>query len=219
MAVWHPAPAIRALIAEANRLAPARSKAGDGTIGDAAHAQRASDHNPDPDGTVDAADLTHDPAGGWDCRIRFAQLLARRNRRIAYVIFARRWFRSYPRGGVPAWTVMPYRGHPHDHHMHVSVLDAHQDDMSPWFRAGAAPSEGGSIVDGLSANEREQLRDMLHAFGPLVNAVMEGVDIDRVPSALQLLLGIERRITALETQLAAGGDTLGHGGGGGHAEG
>lgn len=132
--VWHPAPAIRALIAEANLIAPHRSKAGDGTIGDAAHGQRASDHNPEPDGTVDAADLTHDPAGGWDCHVRFRQLRESRDVRLSYVIFDGWWFRSYARDGTPAWTLMPYRGeNKHRHHMHVSVNDEHQNDVSRWF--------------------------------------------------------------------------------------
>lgn len=62
MAVWRTANAIDQLRSEINLRWPDRSKKSDGTIGDAAHASRDSDHNPwvkvDGVGVVRAIDIT-----------------------------------------------------------------------------------------------------------------------------------------------------------------
>src|SRR3954462_9575169 len=52
MADWVLIPCLKALFAEFNRIAPSRDKASDGSIGDTAHSQTSSDHNPDETGTV-----------------------------------------------------------------------------------------------------------------------------------------------------------------------
>lgn len=65
MSWWVSAAATR-LRQQANQVAPNRSKVSDGTIGNAEHSARTSDHNPRPDGEVCALDLTNDPAGGLD---------------------------------------------------------------------------------------------------------------------------------------------------------
>ena len=57
---WRLARSLETLRAQINALSPNRSKASDGTIGDAAHSARTSDHNPDGGGVVRALDLTHD---------------------------------------------------------------------------------------------------------------------------------------------------------------
>jgi hypothetical protein len=65
---WRPAKSLIQLRDQINQIAPNRSKASDGTIGDAAHASRASDHNPwvreGDAGVVTAIDITHDPDDG-----------------------------------------------------------------------------------------------------------------------------------------------------------
>ena len=43
---WRLARSLETLRAQINRIAPNRSKVSDGTIGDAKHASRSSDHNP-----------------------------------------------------------------------------------------------------------------------------------------------------------------------------
>ena len=42
---WRVARSLDVLLGQLNALAPERSKASDGSIGDAAHASRSSDHN------------------------------------------------------------------------------------------------------------------------------------------------------------------------------
>lgn len=82
---WRLAPSLIALEAEANLLAPRRSKRSDGSIGDLAHASRASDHNP-AGGWVHGLDLTHDPSGGYDAHAQARRIAARRDIRINYII-------------------------------------------------------------------------------------------------------------------------------------
>ena len=62
---WRVAQSLIRLRDQINLAAPTRSKASDGTIGDAAHATRDSDHNPwvkeGALGIVTAMDITHAP--------------------------------------------------------------------------------------------------------------------------------------------------------------
>lgn len=120
--------------------APNRSKDSDGTIGDAAHAARDSDHNPEspppagnPDRQVDALDVTHDPAHGADMAVVSEAIRASHDVRVRYIIFARRIAYPTARNGFAAWAWQPYSGSdPHTGHMHVSVNDVHHDETQPW---------------------------------------------------------------------------------------
>jgi hypothetical protein len=118
------------LLAQINALAPNRSKASDGSIGDPEHQGRPSDHNPDAQGVVRARDFTHDPAHGADMGKISEALRLSRDRRIKYVIFNRRIFSAT----TQPWVWRPYTGsNPHDKHMHVSVVPTSvADDTSPW---------------------------------------------------------------------------------------
>src|SRR5689334_18693055 len=59
MASWILVPSLVALRQEFNVLAPRRSKASDGSIGDAAHARESSDHKPDETGSTPYRDADH----------------------------------------------------------------------------------------------------------------------------------------------------------------
>jgi peptidoglycan hydrolase-like protein with peptidoglycan-binding domain len=127
------AKATAVLLEQVNVAAPNRNKSSDGWIGDTAHAARASDHNPNSAGVVQAQDITHDPAGGFDS-YKFAEYLRNhKDKRIKYVISNRKIFAGA--SGPSAWTWRPYTGsNPHDHHVHVSVSDSAKlyDDTAPW---------------------------------------------------------------------------------------
>jgi len=111
---------------------PNRSKSNDGWIGDADHQTRPSDHNPGDDGVVEAIDVTHDPAGGFDSYV-FAELLRnKRDRRIEYVISNGRIFYA---GGAMPWQWQSYSGaSPHTAHVHISCQPSASvyDDASAW---------------------------------------------------------------------------------------
>jgi peptidoglycan hydrolase-like protein with peptidoglycan-binding domain len=106
-----------------NKQFPKRTKLSDGTIGDTAHQQTNSEHNPDADGSVDA----------WDCDVNLVgsgtptgnamelramrQLIAEFQRQPQ----AQLWIfqRQIANRDIDAWKVRPYSGpSPHDHHCH-----------------------------------------------------------------------------------------------------
>lgn len=127
---------ITCMLAEINRHAPNRSDASDGWIGDAAHAARDSDHNPNSSGVVRAQDITDDPAGGLDGS-ELAHLIVGRFGKHpalmsgAYVIHNGR-ICSFDRRDE-GWR--PYTGtNAHKQHVHVSVSTARAgyDSTQPW---------------------------------------------------------------------------------------
>lgn len=145
--MWRVAKSLEVLRDQVNAAYPGRRKENDGTIGDAAHQARTSDHNPwvkdGAVGVVTALDITHDPAHGVDTYAIAETLRRNRDRRIKYVISNRRIFSSQ----LHAWEWHPYTGaNPHDRHVHISVLsdNALYDDRTPWNLhravAGEAPA-------------------------------------------------------------------------------
>jgi hypothetical protein len=115
---WRLAKSLIVLRDEVNLVAPGRSTASDGTIGDEAHQGTPSDHNPNGADVVCAMDITHDPGSGADMH-QFAEHIKRENgRAVKYVIWNRRIW-SKTRNGE-GWR--SYGGsNPHTKHMHVSV--------------------------------------------------------------------------------------------------
>ncbi|HEY7769481.1 hypothetical protein [Longimicrobium sp.] len=120
---WRTAESLRTLLRQLNAAHPNRSKVHDGTIGDAAHADRKSDHNPNADRVVTALDVTHDPRNGPDCGRLALALVASRDPRIKYIIWEGRMCRSYrAKDGTAPWTWTPYTGpNKHTKHLHLSV--------------------------------------------------------------------------------------------------
>lgn len=135
---WRLARSLEKLRAQANAKFPARNKGSDGTIGDAAHASRDSDHNPHIiDGdmrVVSALDLTNDHEHCPSQAVVDA-LVASRDPRIKYIIFNEKMVSSYPTSSAPAWTWRPYGGaNKHQKHFHISVVieKAGYDDERDW---------------------------------------------------------------------------------------
>lgn len=160
MKPWTLAPSLAELREQINTAWPSRSKASDGTIGDAAHAATKSEHNPDAQGVVRAFDITHDPVHGPHGTTLAMKLVGSRDPRILYVIWNRRIARSYPKPGIPAWTWSRYTGaDPHTNHVHLSVVsDGRANSTTPW-RISATPTEEDPLAqftdDDLKANAAE----------------------------------------------------------------
>lgn len=140
MAAYREAKALQTLHAELNDLAPERSIASDGWIGDADHAARDSDHNPWVKdsrgiGVVRARDFTHDPAGGLDCDWLAAHLASLLGVHPAmgagaYVIWEDRIISANRLS--ERWR--PYSGsNEHRKHCHVSVGLTGYDNTTPWL--------------------------------------------------------------------------------------
>lgn len=189
MADWRVAHSLEKYRAQINAARPNRKKADDGTVGDAAHASRSSDHNPwvmdGAMGVVTAMDITHDPAGGVDSYKLAEMLRTKKDRRLKYVISNRRIFSSV----TSPWTWRPYSGsNPHDHHAHVSVQSTKSlyDNIDDWdfgdFFGGAAPPPSGEtdhsvLRRGDKGAEVALLQKLLHIkedgyFGPNTEAAV-----------------------------------------------
>jgi hypothetical protein len=143
---WRLARSLETLRASVNARWPNRDKASDGTIGDAAHAAKSSDHNPwvvvAGVGVVRALDIdvTGIDAGWYAEQLRL--LGAAGDHRLTpggYVIFNRR----ITTASFAGWAA--YTGsNPHTGHVHVSVTTkaAGFDDPAPWTFLRAAPGTG-----------------------------------------------------------------------------
>ena len=147
---WRVAASLLKMRDQANACWPNRSKSSDGTVGDAAHASRKSDHNPwvkdGGTGVVTAFDLTHDPGKGVDTWAMAEHLRQTRDPRIKYVISNHRIFNSTD------WKWKKYTGsNPHSLHMHVSVHSAKTkyDDTCDWSLAPGAGAPAGPGATGL----------------------------------------------------------------------
>lgn len=131
MTAWRLSPALVTLRAQLDAAEPNRDRRSDGTIGDAAHAARTSEHNPDAQGIVCAFDGTHGPywkAPQLDVH-RIVEDLAN-DTRSKYTIFEGR----IKEPGGP-WK--PYHGpSPHREHFHQSVTQAGKNDPRPWNLPG-----------------------------------------------------------------------------------
>jgi len=115
------APALATLRTQINDMWPNRSKASDGWIGDAAHAARVSDHNPDSRGIVHALDIT---VQGIDKAAVISA--AQADPRTKYIISDRRIWQ-------PSTGWQPYTGsNPHTQHVHISCTTAGEHLTAPW---------------------------------------------------------------------------------------
>ena len=200
--VWRVATSLDVLLAEIDNAAPLRSRVSDGSIGDAAHAARDSDHNPwvidaDGIGVVRARDFTHDPASGLDCQVLADQLAALIRtgshpacQSGAYVIWNRRIL-SYDRRRE-GWR--QYTGpNPHDKHTHLSVALAATgyDSTARW---GVLRKEEGPIVatEEDKAEIRKIVRDEIRAALKEGGALIK-IDADDNPKTAKTSLEHEIR--------------------------
>jgi hypothetical protein len=131
---WRVAKSLIQLRDQINKLAPNRSKASDGTIGDSNHPST-SDHSPwvkdGHTGIVTAIDITHDPNDGCDCNKIVDDLVESHDHRIKYIIWNRRIISSERQ----PWVWRNYSGrNPHNRHFHLSVKSdkPHYDSTDDW---------------------------------------------------------------------------------------
>lgn len=135
MTAWHVDEGLATLIAEWKRAHPGAVV---GTIGDASHASRDSEHNPEKAGALPGQDAGEVDAGDFmqgngvtagDLDELFEGLIRSRDKRILYVIHDRVIVSSV----VEPWKRRPYKGSdPHTGHVHLSVNDLFDDNTSDW---------------------------------------------------------------------------------------
>ncbi len=159
---WRVAESLKTLRAQINAAYPNRDKSSDGSIGDARHASRNSDHNPwvkdrNGIGVVTAIDTDEDLSPSIHSIEHIVKAIqASRDPRVKYIIYERRI--TVP-GDITRWK--PYNGvNPHDKHAHISVHSDPRlyDDPRPWaigtgdilevpLASAAAALRGGSSAD------------------------------------------------------------------------
>src|SRR5262245_65262882 len=126
------------LIDEVDQQFPSRDRHNDGTIGDLAHQQRESDHNPHIRdggmGVVTALDITHDPSVGFDAQVFADSLRAAQDPRIKYVIHNGRIFSSTQSPWV--WRAGNQGTGRHREHGRVAV----GEDAGQYERRAASPA-------------------------------------------------------------------------------
>ena len=122
---------------------PDRDRTSDGWLGDAKHAARKSDHNPDEQGWVRAIDVDRDLSGKAkpdimpDLADQIRLYGKSHPKRIGYVIFDGK-IASAKKG----WAWRPYDGiNKHNHHCHISFTKA-ADEASDFFQI---PLIGGKL--------------------------------------------------------------------------
>lgn len=163
---------------EINAVHPRRDHTSDGTIGDASHAARVSDHNPDyaAGGVVRALDVDKD---GID--IQRLWNVVTRDPRTEYVIWNHR---IYTRQN--GFRAAVYTGdNPHDKHMHISIQHTKEAEAgTPWGYLSTAPAPAGrktvdqiaqEVVAGKWGNNPERSR-RLQAAGYSPSAVQAAVN-------------------------------------------
>lgn len=130
---WRLAKSLSTLRDEIGAVAPKRSRLSDGTIGDPAHASRASRHNPNRHRVVTAIDITHDPKGGMDVHALARRLVKDPHPELEYVISNGQVAKR--RTGF-AWET--YRGsNQHVSHAHFAVGRGPDSDPLPPYDSTA----------------------------------------------------------------------------------
>lgn len=133
MTKWQLCAAGLTLRDQINRAFPDRDRRSDGSVGDSSHQSRGSksDHNPDSNGWVRAIDI--DANLSTDAKAAYVlanqlRVLARRDRRLSYIIFNRRFASRRT-----LWRFISYRGiNPHEKHIHVSFTKKGDKDGKPF---------------------------------------------------------------------------------------
>jgi hypothetical protein len=169
---WRLAGSLRQLRAEVEDRWPGTTV---WTIGDQAHAARASDHNPNAAGVVCAVDVVGvGPAGHL-----WTFLQETRDPRIKYLIHRGRFVSAT---NLP-WKVQPYRGaNPHNDHVHISVGRGPDgksvrpdlyDDQAPWGLTATEEEDDVYVVKHGDTGERvARAQTILQAAGRTLNLTL-----------------------------------------------
>lgn len=201
MAAWRLNPSLTRFRSVVDARYPDRDKTTDGTIGDPAHASRDSDHNPDPDGTVDAWDMDVDvngPGKPYEADVEHLKRVFEAHPASRYWIhndkIAHRSTNWVPRPYDPG---NPNRNK-HTKHVHWNTNQATETSSAPWVIEG---DDVGKITDKVQAG---QLRDT--AFVLTGGTVLNG---KRVPMHVAVSALLEQNAAIADTLARVANPTVG----------
>ncbi len=189
---WRNCKASLVLVEEVNARWPRRDKASDGTIGDAAHATRTSDHNPwvtvAGTGVVRARDIDKDGIDAAWLAEHLRQLGAKGDPRLAgggYIIFNRR----ITKPDFSGWRV--YTGsNPHTAHLHVSFArDAAGFDSSASWGIATAGAKAGAAAGAATGSAKKPAANAVRVL-QLTDPPMRGDDVRLVQLILAAWYGL-----------------------------
>lgn len=133
---WKLAPCLVVMFDEADKRDPTRDDSSDGSIGNAEHQARTSDHNPDG-GWVCAGDIDDDDDQlSPGVHLLRQHLVASKDPRVKYLIHEGTIWKAYENRGLAPWTPQVYTGlNAHKSHLHISVWNTPEarNDRSPWW--------------------------------------------------------------------------------------
>jgi hypothetical protein len=181
-------PCLKTLFAEFDTIAPNRSKASDGWIGDSAHQKESSDHNPDETGNVPIRDADNvDEVHAIDVTatlnapftmenvVQFLLAECRKNNpngtdrgRLRYMIYNRRIWEA-----KNGWAQRDYTGSsPHTEHAHFSAEydTSFESDTNPW---GLIPKFGDDVSE----------QDVTNALNKFFKVGSQGPDRNNMPES------------------------------------
>ncbi len=144
MANWYPDKGAAKLVAQMRVKYPGIVI---GTIAGGGHINTwpATDHAPEPDGSVDGTDyMIGKSFTVKDADVFVDTLLRNKDRRIAYII----WDGGIYSSTLKPWARRAYSGKDkHTNHVHVSVNDKHENDASPWNLGGLMYAQTAPLKD------------------------------------------------------------------------
>lgn len=160
---WYLAPSLEVLRKEVNTRWPNRDKTSDGTIGDEAHQNTSSDHNPNSRESVDAWDMDK---GNATSNPNVDEVIAAfmKHPSAHYVI----WNRKIADKDT-GWKWNSYTGsNPHTEHVHFSIRQSAsaEQDTRPW----------GLLEDDMAAFTDTQVAQIHATDRRVANALITGAD-------------------------------------------
>ena len=213
-AAWVLVACLKQLMTEFNVLAPGRDHASDGSIGDAAHQDEVSDHNPDETGSVPIHDADHtnevhaidvdddlrEPGLTMEAVVQF--LLGRcrsgAETRLRYIIYNRRIWeadngwkqRTYT--GASAHTEHAHFSASYDTGKEASTVSWHLEDIP----VAISDDDKKDIINGVLAGlDKAGIRNGRTVGGTLDALAADSVAARGVPEAIE---EIKTRLDALE---------------------